>query len=88
KSDSPFLEDSWKTIKIGEVSFDVVKPCDRCIITTIDQSTGQRDYLKEPLKTLATFRHYSRGILFGQNLIPKNTGVISKNDSVHGLELQ
>ncbi|MEL7035079.1 MAG: MOSC N-terminal beta barrel domain-containing protein [Cyanobacteria bacterium J06592_8] len=83
KSDSPFLEDEWKTIQIGEVSFDVVKPCDRCIITTIDQSTGQRDRLKEPLKTLATFRHQSGGILFGQNLIPRNTGVIYKNDSVY-----
>ncbi|MDO2321593.1 MOSC domain-containing protein, partial [Escherichia coli] len=28
-------EDAWKVIRIGSVIFDVVKPCSRCILTTI-----------------------------------------------------
>ncbi len=85
-SETPFIEDQWKLIKIGEVYFDVVKPCDRCIVTTTDQFTGKRDEFKEPLKTLSTFRRQLGGVMFGQNLIPVNTGVIYKGDSVQCLE--
>jgi uncharacterized protein YcbX len=30
-----FAEDGWKRIRIGDVEFRVVKPCARCILTTI-----------------------------------------------------
>jgi len=30
-----YAEDSWQTIRIGEVIFDLVKPCSRCIFTTV-----------------------------------------------------
>ncbi|MEB3278569.1 MAG: MOSC N-terminal beta barrel domain-containing protein [Lyngbya sp.] len=86
ESEFPFVEDNWKLIKIGGVYFDVVKPCDRCIITTTDQFTGKRDEFKEPLKTLATFRRQAGGVMFGQNLIPINTGVIHQYDEVQCLE--
>jgi uncharacterized protein YcbX len=48
----------------------VVKPCDRCIITTTDQITGERTG-EEPLKALKEFRfdRTLRGVLFGQNMI-------------------
>ena len=52
---TPYEEDQMKTIKIGNVTFDVVKPCIRCVITTIDQEKGIRG-LKEPLATLAKYR--------------------------------
>lgn len=68
-----FAEDNWKKIKIGNVVFYLVKPCDRCVITTIDQETGVSDG-KEPLKTLASFRQKRQKILFGQNLIAENFG--------------
>ncbi|MFO6485023.1 MOSC domain-containing protein [Escherichia coli] len=29
---SAWQEDSWKVIRIGDVVFDVVKPCSRCIL--------------------------------------------------------
>ncbi len=35
-----FAEDGWKRIRIGTATFHVVKPCDRCVLTTIDQATG------------------------------------------------
>ena len=39
----PWAEDGWRTIRIGDVVLDLVKPCDRCIVTTIDQATGRKD---------------------------------------------
>ncbi|MDQ6813062.1 MAG: MOSC N-terminal beta barrel domain-containing protein, partial [Bacteroidota bacterium] len=36
----PFYEDSFDLFKIGNVSFKAVKPCYRCILTTINQEDG------------------------------------------------
>lgn len=64
----PFCEDKWRRIKIGEVIFRVVKPCARCVITTIDYTTGEIAG-PEPLRTLAKFRRVGKGVNFGQNMI-------------------
>ncbi|HBL54839.1 MAG TPA: hypothetical protein DDZ36_02830 [Deltaproteobacteria bacterium] len=64
----PYEEDSWKKIIIGECEFQVVKPCSRCILTTVDPETGEFSG-KEPLRTLATYRKQSGNVMFGQNLI-------------------
>lgn len=84
-----FAEDSWKKIRIGEVEFEVSKPCSRCIFTTIDPLTAQPDQYREPLKTLASFRKGDDGdVYFGQNLIPLNTGQIKKGDKIEVLSKQ
>ncbi len=41
ESDTPWAEDNWQSMQIGDVILDLVKPCARCIITSIDQSTGE-----------------------------------------------
>jgi uncharacterized protein YcbX len=66
----PFGEDSVDEFISGEVRLKVVKPCERCVMTTTDQITGERTS-EEPLKTLKEFRfdRNLRGVLFGQNLI-------------------
>ena len=80
-----FEEDSWQRIKINSIQFEVVKPCIRCIIPTIDQKSLKKT--KEPLATLTTFRHLSgKGILFGQNLIQHSIGQISVGDQLTVLE--
>lgn len=76
----PFAEDGWKKIAINGVCFDVVKPCARCTITTVNQTTGVPG--AEPLKTLAQFRRKDGKVLFGQNLAHHNEGKISIGDSV------
>ncbi|MGH8063150.1 MAG: MOSC domain-containing protein, partial [Pseudoxanthomonas sp.] len=43
-------EDGWKRIRIGEVEFDVAKPCTRCVFTTVDPLRGERDPEGEPLR--------------------------------------
>ena len=82
-----FAEDSWKRIRIGEVEFEAIKPCARCILTTVDPLTGHFNALKEPLKTMATFRSDAMGeVFFGQNLVARNEGTIRAGDVVEVLE--
>jgi uncharacterized protein len=80
----PFQEDQWETIQIGDILFDLVKPCGRCIVTTIDQETGLKDTekSKNPLKVLARYRNTENGILFGQNMIHRSTGSLTLGQSV------
>src|SRR5258706_13827021 len=67
-----YAEDTWNKIKIGDVELAIVKPCDRCVVTTIDKETLVQS--KEPLKTLAVYRKHPLGAIFGQNIIPLNEG--------------
>ncbi|HCD1255379.1 TPA: YcbX family protein [Citrobacter amalonaticus] len=80
-------EDSWKVIRIGEVIFDVAKPCSRCIFTTVSPEKGQKHPSGEPLATLQTFRTAldNGDVDFGQNLIARNSGVIRVGDEVEVL---
>lgn len=48
----------------------LVKPCSRCLITTVDPATGMQDGAGEPLTTLNQFRvNRDFGTTFGQNAI-------------------
>lgn len=76
----PFEEDNWSDFLIGEIKFKAVKPCARCVITTTDQNTAERN--EEPLKTLATFRRFGNKVLFGMNLVAYNTGKIKVGDQI------
>lgn len=75
-----FEEDSMEHFTINGISFYGVKPCARCVITTINQQTIEKD--KEPLKTLATYRMKNNKIYFGQNVIPATVGKIKIGDNV------
>lgn len=89
KGNKAFEEDSWKRIRIGEVEFENVKPCVRCIFITVDPATGERYKRGEPLKTLGKFRVLkNKGITFGTNLIAVNSGVVNQGDQVEVLEYQ
>ena len=87
KGDIAFAEDSWSRIKIGEVEFEVSKPCSRCLFTNVDPQTGIAEQ-NEPLATLAKFRYHNGEIDFGQNLIPLNSGLIRAGDKVQVLATQ
>jgi hypothetical protein len=83
RGDAPFAEDRWNRIRIGEVEMAVVKPCARCVVTTIDKETLEQS--KEPLKTLASYRKQAGGAIFGQNVIPLNEGRLRLGMSVETL---
>ncbi len=61
--DLPFAEDQWLHFKIGAAEFEGTMTCERCIMTTQDQATGERG--KEPLRTLSKYRKFSGGMLSG-----------------------
>jgi uncharacterized protein YcbX len=81
----PFEEDAWLRIEVGEVPMDVVKPCDRCAITRVDQATGVRGD-GEPLRTLGTFRKAKGGVMFGQNVVHRALGGLRVGDGVRVAE--
>ncbi len=81
-----FAEDSWKRIRIGDVEFRVVKSCARCILTTVDPQTGERDAHREPLATLMSYRKQETGVMFGQNLVNDSNGLLEVGMPVTVLE--
>jgi uncharacterized protein YcbX len=66
----PYAEDDIERLTIGPVTLRCVKPCTRCITTTTDQTSGERDG-DEPLRTLRAYRHLRslNGVAFGMNAI-------------------
>ncbi|MDF3299299.1 MOSC domain-containing protein [Streptomyces tropicalis] len=79
----PWAEDDWSRIAIGEVVLRVAKPCGRCAVTTVDQSTAGRG--REPLRTLGRHRRFGQDLAFGQNLVPETTGTVRLGDPVRVL---
>ncbi|XP_069677991.1 mitochondrial amidoxime reducing component 2-like [Periplaneta americana] len=85
-------EDKWEWVKIGETVFRVVKPCNRCIFTTIDPETGIKDKNMEPLRTLRTYRqepdpkvrpHVGDSPVLGIHLALRTHGKVKLNDTVY-----
>jgi len=75
-----FEEDTMKECMINGIVFYGAKPSARCMITTINQSTGEKG--KEPLKTLSTYRGLHNKIYFGENVIAASTGRIHVGDEL------
>ncbi|MGW6914253.1 MOSC domain-containing protein [Kitasatospora sp. NPDC054939] len=89
----PWIEDTWRRIRIGDLTFRVVKPCGRCVVTTTDQESGERRG-PEPLRSLARHHRLLKKASFGQNLIPERPagvagdvyGTLRLGDEVEVLE--
>lgn len=86
KTTIPHIEDRWKRIALGAVELSVVKPCTRCVMTTVDPDSVEKAADGEPLATLKTYRREAIGVTFGQNLIPRSFGPISIGMDVRVLE--
>jgi len=78
-------DDGWASIRVGAVEMDVVKPCPRCAVTTVDQERGVFAG-DEPLATLRRIRMSGDrrvvGVLFGWNAIPRRLGTVRVGDTV------
>ena len=81
---TPHEEDTWREINTKKQKLFGVKPCARCTITTIDQDSAK--FGKEPLKTLATYRKTGNKVLFGENFIPKEEGMLGVGDEIQIIE--
>lgn len=76
-----YEEEMWGEFKIGQVTFYGVKPCGRCVITTIDQELGVKSG-KDPLFTLSKYKKIGDRVVFGQNLISTQLGEVRIGDEI------
>ena len=76
----PFAEDTWRAIRAGDVELNLVKPCARCSIPTVDPDTGELG--REPMRTLATFRRRGSDVFFGWNIVASAPGTLRVGDPV------
>ena len=81
---SPFAEDGWRRIRVGDGVLRLVKPCTRCVATTVDQQSSEKG--AEPLRTLASFRRWNGSVIFGQNAVVERPGLMRLGDAVEVLE--
>jgi uncharacterized protein YcbX len=82
-----YAEDGWQRIRVGDTEFEVAKPCSRCVMPSIDQSSAAKD--PEILRVLASYRRAAdRKTYFGQNLLYAGTGELRLGDSVEVLQLK
>ncbi|WP_066837363.1 MOSC domain-containing protein [Rufibacter ruber] len=80
----PYDEETWRTVKIGNILFYGAKPCGRCNVTTINQDTAEAG--QEPLKTLSGYQKKGSKVIFGMNLIGLSTGTVSVGDKITVME--
>lgn len=85
-ADFAWQEDEWRRIRVGEVEFEITKPCTRCVFTTVDPELGERRADGEPMKTLIRTRALPEGICFGVNMRAVNSGVVRVGDEVEVVE--
>lgn len=77
----PHAEDTWESVRIGDLVIRHGGPCARCTVTTVDQNSAIHG--KEPLRSLAKYRRTSAGsVTFGQNWIHTGAGRIKVGDEV------
>ncbi len=87
--DEEWAEDGWAAIEIGGVRLDIVKPCERCVITTQDQMTGEQGK-GDPLPAVRHL-HFSTdrrapGPIFGWNAVPRGQVELRAGDPVTVVE--
>ena len=74
----PFAEERWegRTLMIGAATFDLLHPCERCVIPTRDPDTQE--------KLAALLKHLTRehGGLFGMNARARGPARIAVGDAV------
>jgi uncharacterized protein YcbX len=90
----PRAENTWARIGIGEAILDLVKPCTRCQVITVDRETGT--FLSGPLSRREPYAVLTRdnsiddrisgervsGCVFGENAVPIKTGYLQVKDPI------
>ncbi|KAF2690118.1 MOSC-domain-containing protein [Lentithecium fluviatile CBS 122367] len=87
KSDKPWDEDRWKTLRIsskpgsdskeGGITLDVTQRCARCQVPNVDPETAEK-HKRQPWDTLMKYRRVDEGIkfkpCFGMLCVPRGEG--------------
>lgn len=78
-----YAEDGLEALSSNAVELRFVTVCERCVMTTTDQETGER-LTKEPIKTLSTYRRreekYASGVVFGTYMTAGREGTLKVGD--------
>lgn len=77
-----FDEDFWQNFSIGSLRFHGMKRCGRCVVTTIDQDTGEREN-NEPFDTLGVFRKFGTERCFGMNVNHVSLGTLAIGQKIN-----
>ncbi|MBC7885057.1 MAG: MOSC domain-containing protein [Saprospiraceae bacterium] len=80
-SSVPHEEDEWGELTIGSAKFLNMKPCGRCKIITINQTTTVID--NEPLTILNTYRKAGHNVMFGTNMTCVREGMVHVGDTIY-----
>lgn len=80
----PHTEDRVRRLRVGTAVLRPVKLDDRCVVTTIDQATGER--MREPLRTLARYRIRDGKIMFGVFAMVERPGTVALDEEVEVLD--
>lgn len=76
-----WAEEDWQWIRIGDVEFELFKPCQRCVMTTLDIQTLEKHPKQQPLAYLAQ----TRQAVFGMNARTRQSGILRVGDVVEVL---
>ena len=77
-SDTPWAEDDWEVLRVGDAVLQCTTGCERCSVTTLDPAAPDRPRPDgEPLRTLAKFRHRDGKVIFGRNAIVRSPGLVT-----------
>lgn len=80
-----WAEEDWKRVRIGGQVFRVVKPCARCVMTTVDPELGTFTG-QQPLRALRKFHRDGADVNFGMNLVPDTVGRLGVGDDFEVLD--
>jgi uncharacterized protein YcbX len=83
-----WAEDDWSAhgarLQSGDVVLRAGPGCPRCVVTTIDQETGDKG--RQPLHALGERRRFGEGLLFAINLVPASSGSLRVGDEIRLIE--
>lgn len=63
---TPYVEDTWSTLKIGNQHFEMLGSCRRCHMVCINQDTAEKN--EEPFVTLSKTRRFDGKVFFGTHM--------------------
>lgn len=77
----PNVEERVRLFEAGQTELGFTKVAIRCVVTTVDQATGERRG-PEPLRTLAEYRRVPGGVVLGARFAVTRSGKLSVGDEV------
>ena len=79
----PHAEDNWRKLTIAGHTLQLVKPCSRCIIPSIDPLSGQKQ--SQVIDVMNGYRRRKGKIYFGQNALLEKQEVEKQAEPITGV---